>query len=481
VAHASCRLAKIALAAAAFSITAPLPAQASSPEPWIQDLAQARQAFEQKYANIKWLEHDRDGAFTALFDKAGARLRTVGSDEEARLLFRQLIDRIGDGHVSITWPHVSTPAPPTTPQKAQPVDTCRALGFSDGRNSPGTAATIPGYLAVDSSSPLPSGLIRLGPEKIGVLRIGGFDVQGDPSICRAALAALHRPAEGACDDDCRDQVLTWSYDHLTATLEDRVRALRAAGATILLVDVSGNGGGTEWAEAAARILAAKRLTSERRGYVRGPHWSTQWAALAAQLRDAARSADNVDRAKLLAWADDADHAREQSDQPCARSEECALVAQEGYATGLVGSAAANTFAGKPWGPLVFSPAQFPYHDGVWAGPLLVLADNETWSAAEEFAAVLQDNGAAVILGSRTGGAGCGHTNGGTPTTLANSGAILELPDCVRYRIDGSNEVQGIIPDVLVGLRANDGASLKAKLVSAQLPRAVELAKAQAAR
>jgi C-terminal processing protease CtpA/Prc len=43
-------------------------------------------------------------------------------------------------------------------------------------------------------------------------------------------------------------------------------------------------------------------------------------------------------------------------------------------------------AGKDWGVLVFSPAQFPYHDGVWDGPLIVLVDQETWSAAEEFAA-----------------------------------------------------------------------------------------------
>jgi hypothetical protein len=64
---------------------------------------------------------------------------------------------------------------------------------------------------------------------------------------------------------------------------------------------------------------------------------------------------------------------------------------------LVGSARAGTFAGKPWADLVFSIAQFPYHDSAWSGPLLVLVDDETWSAAEEFAAVLQDNGAAVII------------------------------------------------------------------------------------
>lgn len=67
-------------------------------------------------------------------------------------------------------------------------------------------------------------------------------------------------------------------------------------------------------------------------------------------------------------------------------------------------------------------------------------DQNTWSAAEEFSAVLQDNRAAVIMGTRTGGAGCGHTNGGTPTTLTNSKAVLELPDCVRFRAEDRKSV-----------------------------------------
>jgi C-terminal processing protease CtpA/Prc len=121
---------------------------------------------------------------------------------------------------------------------------------------------------------------------------------------------------------------------------------------------------------------------------------------------------------------------------------------------------------------VFSPAQFPYHDGVWDGPLVILADQETWSAAEDFAAVLQDGGAAIVLGARTGGAGCGHTSGGTPTPLRNSGAILELPDCVRFRADGSNEVRGVIPDILLGLKAQDGRRFKAALVEPALAAAV---------
>ena len=90
--------------------------------------------------------------------------------------------------------------------------------------------------------------------------------------------------------------------------------------------------------------------------------------------------------------------------------------------------------------------------------------------------MLQDNRAAVILGAPTAGAGCGHTRGGLDTVLQHSGARLRLPDCARFRADGSNEVSGIDPDVLIGFRENDGPARRAKRLAVALPAALELAR-----
>lgn len=49
---------------------------------------------------------------------------------------------------------------------------------------------------------------------------------------------------------------------------------------MLLIDITGNGGGSEWAEAVARIFSAKQIVSKRRGMVRGEHWAEQWRSLA---------------------------------------------------------------------------------------------------------------------------------------------------------------------------------------------------------
>jgi C-terminal processing protease CtpA/Prc len=96
--------------------------------------------------------------------------------------------------------------------------------------------------------------------------------------------------------------------------------------------------------------------------------------------------------------------------------------------------------------------------------VFVLVDRGTASSAEYFTAMLSDNRAATVIGEPTVGAGCGYTNRGIPTVLKNSGARVKIPDCVRVRADGSNEVAGITPDVLIPWRRNDSPYQRVKRV-----------------
>jgi hypothetical protein len=468
-----------AAAAAALAFAQPAGAQPFDTAPWIADLKQAQLAFQGKYANLEWLESDRGLQLETLFGKAAKQLGTARNEAEVRIIFDRLERRIGDGHVDFIWP--SPPAPQVQPTSPTP-DLCTRLNYNSAYASVGTAQALPGYVALAGGNPLPAGIVKGGTAILGVIRIAVFQPEAYPQLCREAAKHFSIAEDDPCDDACHDKIITRAYAALTQALEERARQLRAAGAEVLLVDITNNGGGSEWAEAAARIVSPKTLVSERRGFVRGEHWAKQWRDLASDLREFVSKEPGADKAKLLGWAAEADAALHEAETPCpASSTSCTRIAKVGYSTGLIGSAPAGRFAGKDWGVYVFSPAQYPYHDGVWTGPLIILVDQETWSAAEEFAAVLQDNEAAVVLGARTGGAGCGHTNGGTPTTLKNSGVVLELPDCVRYRVDGSNEVNGIIPDEVVALRASDGAAFKARLVAEKLPAAIAKAKALSAR
>ena len=460
------------------------PAPAWSPQPWIEDLAQMRGAIETKYANLEWLLTEREFDLAGLFTRAEAALRNARDDTQARSVFDRVMQRIGDGHVGLSWPRPSAPAPAGAAGPPGPVPPATVEGFCRARGvdgpSPGLGPSLAGYVPAETGEVVPGGTARVGATRVGVLRIAKFEPGGLLSLCTEAVTALNVPLGQPCDEACEDRILTRTYRRLSAAVEERLLSLRAAGAEVLVVDLTGNGGGSEWVQAVARMLTPRRLVSQRRGFVRGAHWAGTWTRLGEQLRGFAATASAEDRPRLLAWAAEADAARAEAERTCPPTgggASCPWVATAGYATGFVGSARAGEFEGREWAPWIFNPAQYPYRDGVWTGPVVVLVDDGTASAAEEMAAMLQDNRAAIILGSRTAGAGCGHTWGGTPTRLANSGAILSVPDCVRVRADGSNEVRGVIPDRLIGWRSSDGRRLRARMLEAALPDAIAAARA----
>jgi hypothetical protein len=446
------------------------------PTPWLEDLDQAREAIATKYANLEWLVLEREVDLAALFADTRQRVEAAANAAEARAAFDRLARRFGDGHVQFRWP--SDKAPNTAGTD------CTALGYTERMQGLPTAALLPGYLRLQtpSDSLFPAGLIHLGRHTIGVLKIGVFTPQGYPALCAAAKAALHMKSEAACDDVCADRIEQWASNRMTADLQAALRNLQGAGVDVLLIDLIDNGGGTEWAEVAARMVTGLPLKSERIAFVRGSHWTRAFEKKESELRQAAETASPQDKSWLLSLADQVQHRRQEAAVPCSSAPlwqglrtSCAWLGTGFYATGLLDSAEAQRLRGKPWARLVFSPAAFEYQSAVWHGPLIVLVNGGTGSAAEQFAAELQDNHAALILGAPTAGAGCGHTDGGTPTTLTNSGAVLELPDCARIRKDGSNEVMGIQPDLLIGLRGADGPHRRAARISQELPAALERA------
>lgn len=449
--------------------------------PWLADVAQMREAFETKYANREWLETERGIPIARSFDQLSAQIQGAGSDAEARAILDRAIRRIGDGHVALRWPRpraADAGAPPASSAAASAATLCQSIGYRAGPGQPGVASALARYRPLATRGVLDAGTVSIGGQTLGVLRIPLFDPHAFPPLCIDAVAALDLPVDKPCDDSCRNAVITHAYATLTRDLDARLAQLRAAGATSLLIDLTGNAGGSEWAEAAARMVTPKRLTSAPVGFVRGPHWSSNWGSLAERLRGWAETAPEKDRAKLLALAEKADAARKVADTPCEPAKGCAWLGRAGYATGLVGSARAGEWLGTPWGAWVFSAGQHAYREGVWRGPVMVLVDQESWSAAEQFTALLQDSQVATIVGARTGGAGCGYTWGGTPTVLKHSGATLMLPDCARFRADGSNEVAGIVPDVTIGWRATDSVAFRSRLLAAALPAAMERAAAQ---
>ncbi|WP_332641335.1 S41 family peptidase [Brevundimonas sp.] len=481
----------LALAPAAFAqspATAAPDAAAFDPAGWIADLEQVRQEMASHYANLEWAVTEREAPLGPMFERGRQRLAGARSETEARAVFERLERYLGDGHVEFIWPRAGAPASEAAPTGAAAEPSpCEALGFEDeGPDGAAVASRLPGYRPLEGDSGFAAGLVEVDDRTVGVIRISQFSPQVHPAACAAALAGL-RPTGDPCDQACLDQLGILAADRVTADFSARLRALEAAGASTLLVDIAGNGGGSEWVEAVARTVTPVRLRSARLGFVRHPHWIKALADGERRMREAAAGQPPDDRARLERYAAAYAAARAQAERPCdptplfeGRTPDCDWLGRgDIYSTGPE-AALDPAIIGKPWAADAFTPLAFAFEPGVWKGPLVVLVDSGTASASEEFAALLQDNRAAVILGGPTWGAGCGRTRGGLDATLRHSGATLRLPDCARFRADGSNEVSGIDPDVLIGFRENDGPARRVKRLAAALPAALDQAARQAA-
>jgi len=64
-------------------------------------LAQTREVFSTKYANLEWAVFDREANLTELFADTQKRIEAAQSETDARTAFDRLARRLGDGHVCI--------------------------------------------------------------------------------------------------------------------------------------------------------------------------------------------------------------------------------------------------------------------------------------------------------------------------------------------------------------------------------------------
>jgi hypothetical protein len=452
-----------------------------NPAPWIADLDQLRTAIDHNYPNRDWLTGQREVSLDRWFNRTADVIRQGTNDADARRALDSLIERFNDGHVVLHWPRAASAGNPTDPgmaSSARPatIETfCAARGYDAEQVTVGTAASLPGYQPIVGGGPFAAGTVQVGDHKVGVVRLGVFSPQGYPTLCKRAVISTRTAFNKPCDDACDDRVLTKAYALMTHDLMKTVESLQVAGAQVLLIDLTRNGGGTEWAEAAARIVSPVPLRSAQIRVIRNNNLVKRWSGLATRLRREAEIERSEDQTILLDLAKRADAIANQV-RPCADSS-CSFLAPAGFASGLLSESPAGRLHGRKWESEIFGPAQFPYRDSVWKGPSIVLVDDQTWSAAEQFAALMQDNNAAVVMGTRTGGAGCGHIDGNDEITLSYSGAKLELPNCARFRKDGSNEVGGIVPDIPTGVRWNDGAAYAGQITATRLPDAIKHAEA----
>ncbi|HEX8262118.1 MAG TPA: S41 family peptidase [Allosphingosinicella sp.] len=333
---------------------------------WNADFDRLKADMAQGYANLDWIAERRGLDLAALSIETKSEIENAGSHLIALRALNRFIDRFDDPHFQLA--DRDRRAAEGAPQADPPVPDCAGAGYREGRHDfRFPVERLPGWRPLAAGN-FPSGLTG----STGMLRIAEF---GENQYL-AACAARFRPgmSERALQLAVRAS--------LQAELRDRLGELRRAGAKRLIVDLSRNGGGSEWVDEAVPLFTARRL--ERKAPRRvGP---------ACDRR-------SVWRGKR---------------PPC------------------------SVFA-KPDPPVRMAG------EGAWSGPLLVLIDGDTASASEDFVAWMKDNRAATLIGARTFGAGCGYVDGGTRTRLRAIPRDVRMPNCARFLKDGTNEIEGVAP------------------------------------
>jgi hypothetical protein len=446
--------------------SAALPANAPNVASWLADFTELQSELSSNYANLEWVATERRVDLPRLVAVTERQLRAASSDVEARAYIELFLADFGDGHLEVDWPTAFEPG--GAPSHLPPL--CARLGYAESTLSPGIAFDHGAPyqpLATPGSRYFPTGLLQFpNGDVVGVLRLPIFSADPYPELCEAARTAMGLSDGASCDDVCEDAIQLRAENSLTAALEQALAVLQTVGHLRgLVVDITRNGGGSDWLEPAARELTTKRLRSPNLGFVKSEHWTNilnrRLRAIEAALPTASAALRQplLDAQRIYGDAIAASHDRcDRHGYFAGTAVTCSQIVKGTlYTSGTLAYAAPGSLPESPARQFLFAPSRFSYREGTWNEPLIVLVDNDTASAAERFAAMLQDAGAATIVGVPTDGAGCGFTDGGIPNVLDHSGAVIRMPDCVQYRADGTDAVAGITPDVLVPWRANDSA------------------------
>lgn len=440
------------------------------PAPWLQDYASLKQALEMRYANLAWFGSPEGGVDLPALDRGTIdALRGARSETEARAALLAFVTAFHDGHFSVLPRLASTPTarPPQVPAptllRQNAVDGCAAQGFGVGEDTRFSTPFegLPGFhlIADGLSQPFRAGTLAADGDRpaVAIVRIPVFR-SNHPSMC---LQAWTRPEVWSPDGALlRDQLRNAMKQLWYETLAGLLRNFKAGGSKALIVDIGNVSGGNDSGDAVTRLFTGNAVRSSPLWMVQneaasGAYFEEELQALQSALASAGENKSAVERALAVFR-----RGKEKLDESNCHmdwvwrerrpwnTQRCRHLVAAGSSGGPLDTLAQGTIANEAATTLHW-PAEVQPLWGSWTGPVYVLTNARSYSAAEMFAAVMQNNRAAKIIGRRTGGDGCGFMNDPRPLVLPNSKLRFRVPNCVRIKADGADEVTGVIPDIPV--------------------------------
>jgi hypothetical protein len=440
-----------------------------------------KSALEDGYANLAWFGSPAGGVDLPALDRRTVRaLEQAPDDEAARQAILDFVAAFHDGHFSRLATQVPAGAQPEAEppladlRSLAPAAGCAALGYAN--RSP-MAFSLPfegleGFrLEADGvTSNFRAGATRVNGRLIGIVRIRSFQLPQHPLACERAWAdhpELDKRSEafGAAARDAWYQALA-----------DQLASFRRQGMDAVLVDVGSNSGGDDSGDWMPRMFTAAPVRSAPMLMAAAP---VAQAYIDEELRDAdkAVAADPDERTRALAarvrvfFLDrQAELAQRRCDMSWVWRERrafdpagCSRLIDMGHASGAFAYEAPGAWHDRMAGAKLYWPAMIEPWRGAWDGPTYVLTNAATYSSAEMFAALSQDRRIAKTVGTKTGGDGCGFVEDTPPIVLAHANLRFRIPNCMRLRADGTNEVAGVAPNL--GVPETAGESPRARAMA----------------
>jgi hypothetical protein len=468
----------IALFSPAVALAAPAAGETTfSAQRFLADFEQMKRELAERAPNLDWSVAERGVDLKQLASDTEAALREAKDEDEARTALRNFLMALGDGHISLEFPDEKV----TPVQSWGTASICRGLGYEEETRPDGLPFDRLGARKVETAdgATFPIYVADLPAGKLGILRIPSFYEWGYYDYCPQAVAEIGLPEDGECDETCGASIGQKAAQLLTEAVARQIEKLKSEGVTALAVDITQNGGGSLWLDPVARMLTPIKLKAPRLAFTRTQSWRDSLAGnLAAVESDLAnpivglayRDALNEAKAVLTSALAAANQTCDRSGMWKGETPACSLMAPGFlYATGTRDYAPPGEYGLLSSGYALFFSSLYAYEEGLWSGPLYVLMDEGSASAAEHFATILKDNRAAILIGEPTFGAGCGWMSAGdAAVVLEESRGELHIPDCIWTNARGENEVSGVEPDIAVPWRFYDNAFQKGRRVMTAL-------------
>lgn len=432
---------------------------------WEADYRALKIELERNHAHLTWFGSPQGGVDLPSLDRATQDALTRSqTDAEAANAIRRFIAGFHDGHLAPAAPPApqpTIPEPPTVERAGDARTACAAFGYAPVTRVVFSLPfeSLAGFTLVSDGfvDAFRAGMITEAGLRIGIVRIPRFRAVEFPSLCESVWQSLH--ARG--DEPTRGQISALVGEEWLRTLAKRVRDLKERGASALVVDIGGNGGGNDLGDWAVRVFTRESVRSAPLLMPASPAAIPYYDEQLQDLRSALASATGLSsagRTELTdAIAEFEARKREAASPACDMSwvwrerrpwgtSACTRLIPSGFASGARAYADSGTFPPSAAHALYWASRADAFR-GAWNGATYVLIDANTGSAAEMFAALIRDRGIAKTIGKRTFGLGCGFLAGGPPFVLPSSRLAFSIPNCVRLRADGTDEVAGIAPDI----------------------------------